>query len=1717
MKLSIPTIMNICRSAGLLLLVVVANALSSQTAFAQDCSDYGGVLDGLAGDIAPSQLQIDQNCVIRNFPASNPMDTNFSFFTQPGQNTQRWLVVFDNVVHTGNMSCNSVLEHKLWFVNGASTSIQEGCQNLLIPVEKIEKSNPAGQSNATVGVPFTYTLTMPVLFDPGSRVVIDSQGSLNDLHGVTLTDDLNATGADLSYVSHVAYWLSDGTPVPHTFSNAAGLLTFDNFPIIPAGEQVVIELTVVLDDTPANSNGTQFVNTAKWNFGRLIEGTFYEPLPGEWGISEPMTISGPDVTLTKSGPQFLNLGELGSFTIDVQNIGASDAWNVTVLDQLPNINGANGGGMCDLAPTVTSARVFGADGVTPVPGKGPLVAGSDFDATWGGAPSCELTVTMLTAAAAIGPNERLILTYTAELDADTSNGLGLTNIAAATEWFNADSSVTGRQQYTRSLTNGTTGSLDHEDAHTLTAALFGTYFNKTVINVTAGGSATATPGDILRYSLRLRTTDSPLTDVSFVDDLGAMNAGQVFVPGTLVLDAGTVPAGADASNTDPNGGTNSAGFIDIRNIDLPADSELIVEFEVELVAVLANGSLVTNQAQMTAGGGVSELSDDPNVNGQSSPDIDGDEDPTRIQITSAPALDVDKVSTYLDGDAARLLAGERLRYTITVANVGTDNAVDVELRDQVPANTSYIAGSTTVNGVAVADPSAGVSPLIAGLLLNSAADPTPGLVLADATLALASLATIEFDVRVDPDLIDGTVLSNQAFLDALSAGVADMPSDDPRTTVIDDPTRDIVGAVALLYAEKSAALQTDLGTPGVVDPGDTLRYMITVYNNSSVDATEVVLTDLVPTNTTYVADSTTLNGDALGADGGVSPMIVGLPISSADLTPPLPGAGQGTLTAGETAVIEFDVVVDPGVPAGTLIENQAIITTTEPVPVLTDGDGNPATGPEPTVVIVGPAQQLSITKQIAVVGGGPLLPGSTVEYTVMVTNVSPVPASDVVITDDLDTPVAGQLSFVGGSATMNGSAAGVSIAGSLLTADYGNEYGVLGSGEAVLVRFEAVIDAALTTGTVVTNQADVTWNVPQQSASASVAVEVGGVPGFGELNGSLWHDANFDDVRDPNERPLSGWSVELYRLGQLIEATSTDSDGNYRISGLPPTAGIGDQYSLRFRAPGSGLTTASLGLAASVFTNGQQTINGIPVGSGTNLSDLNLPIDPNGVVYNSVSRGPLAGALLTLINVSTGQPVPSTCFDDQAQQGQVTLADGYYKFDMIFADAACPPNGAYLIEVTAPSVAFIPGTSQIIPPVSGAQTAPLSLPNCLQGGAADAILATNDFCESTVSEFAPLPSAQSGSPETAYYLQLTLTDTNDPGSAQIFNNHIPLDPDLTDAVSVTKTSSSLSVTRGELVPYVITVTNDIGFNLNEVSIIDRFPVGFRYVAGSARVDTVPTEPEVVGQELIWSGLPLLGAGQHRIDLLLAVGAGVSEGDFVNRAQVRHSVTGEVMSNEATATVRLVPDPDFDCTDVMGKVYDDANRNGRQDPGEPGLPGIRLVSTTGLAATTDSYGRYHITCALVPNESRGSNFVMKLDDRTLPAGFRTSLQPIRIERATRGKTLRMNFGASIHRVVGLDLADPIFEPGTTDLRRQWESRIVLLLDQLVASPSVLRLTYLADIEDPKLVDDRLEALESEITLRWTEQAAPYELEIESQVFWRLGGPPDLSGIDTVDER
>jgi len=1449
----------------------------------------------------------------------------------------------------------------------------------------------------------------------------------------------------------------------------------------PPGEGCTDRVTIVASAAPTTFNVGGVDYTLEMSFldnGSAVDEfiTREGDTVNSTGLVGEFTLP-PGLTVTKTGPATMRLGEWGDFVMGVQNASEADAYNVTLVDRLPD---GPTGGMCDTTPEIQSARVFAADGVTPVPGKGPLVQGTDYSLAYNSA-ACELMFNTLTAASVIGVDERLMITYRTQLDSDSQDGITLTNVAGATEWFNED----GTTLYSRTLTDGTVGVGDHEDAHSVTVDLPALQFEKTVMNVTTGEDpgTVATPGDTIRYTLRIENAgDAPIDGFDIVDELDSLNALPLFQAGTLTV-IQPLPAGADDSNTDPNGGASGTGLLDIRNLSIGGLGDVVtIQFEVQLAPVIANNSVVLNQSEATFAGYPIALSDDPNVNGVADPTVAGDEDPTEILIQSAPYFVVEKISTYLDGDPNVLLVGERLRYTITVQNTGTENATGAYIVDQVPTNTTYVAGSTTLNGAVVPDGAS--SPLIDGIQLNAPQDTTPGVLN---TGVANNTATVTFDVIINADVPDGTVISNQAFVSAVDFGIADQPSDDPRTELVDDPTRDVVGNFPLLFAAKSAALQVDNGSPGIVDPGDILRYTIAIYNNGSVPASIVELFDDVPANTTYVADSTTLNASPIGQpDGGVFPLAARIPVSSADL--PLPGAGEGVLSPGESAVVQFDLQVDAGVARGTLIVNQAIVYSSELANLLTDGDGNPATGPEPTVVVVGDAQTLTIVKEVSVVDGGPAIAGATLEYVVTVQNVGAVPALYVTLRDDLDETNPGYLMYVDQSATLNGLVNGINVVAPVITADYFTEYGPLLPGETVVLRFRAVINPNLVEGTTIVNTARVYWDDPQQQADATVMIDVGAMPDAGMLSGNVWHDADHENTPGAMERPLEGWTVELLLDDQPVRSMVTDIDGYYLFTNVVPNYATGQMYSLRFSAAGAVSTTALLGETDSDFTDGQQQINDIEVTEGSNLLALNMPVDPNGVIYDSIARTPVAGA----------------CFDDPNHQGQVTIGNGYYKFDINFSDPACPSGLNYLIEVTAPDTSFVPGVSELIPPTSDLTTLPFDVPAC-SGSTTDAVLATVQTCEAQPSEFAPTVSVQARSAATNYHLFLRLSSAQVPGTSQLFNNHVPLDPRLGGAVAITKTTPMLNVTRGQLVPYIITISNTFGIDLQNVNIIDRFPAGFRYIEGSARFDDQPLEPTLIGRELTWSDFTLTVDGRHTIKLLLAAGAGITEGEFVNRAQAMNSILGSAISEEASATVRIIPDPTFDCTDVMGKVFNDANRNGYQDNDEEGLPSVRLVTAQGLVAKTDAYGRYHITCATVPNESRGSNFVLKLDDRTLPSGFRASTRPVQVQRATRGKALRMNFGASIHRVVGLDIADSVFEPNEVVMRQQWVPRIELLIDELKKAPAILRLSYVADVEPEALVEKRLQSLKTQIGDAWEELNCCYELIIEPEIHWRLGKP------------
>src|SRR6267142_1396736 len=1028
---------------------------------------------------------------------------------------------------------------------------------------------------------------------------------------------------------------------------------------------------------------------------------------------------------------------------------------------------------------------------------------------------------------------------------------------------------------------------------------------------------------------------------------------------------------------------------------------------------------------------------------------------TKIVVVVDPGLAITKQVSVVGGGAA--LPGGQLDYLVHVTNASTNPATSVVITDDLNSagagRLTFVNPAPTMNGS-----TAGIS--VVGSLLTANYSAVYG------PLPPGQSIDVRFRAQIAAGLPAGTTLTNTALV------------------TWNTPTRTSSASVSINIGETSTPnlVLTKTG-PATMSTGQLGQFGLHFQNTGVSDAWNPTILDRLPkaspTGGMCSFTPLTLSAQVFQANGvtpvpGKGPLVQGADFSinysgapNCELTLTMLTAAA-TISQNQRLIINYRTQLDGNSQAGTQLTNVAGAiqwfdgdstnpnrkTFTGPLTNGTPGVLDNQDAHTVTVVAAG----LAITKQVSVVGGGAALPGGQLDYLVHVTNVSTNPASPVVITDDLSTAGVGRLTFVNPAATMNGSAAGVTVVGSLLTANYSAVNGPLQPGQSIDLRFRAQIAAGLPAGTTLTNTAVVTWNNPSQTASASVSVAIGGVPGVGTLNGTAWLDANFNKVPDPGEPLLQGWTVGLYLNGALVQSVLTDVNGVYRFSNMPPTDGTANRYELRFTAPGAGPNTAKLGKADSAFTNLLQRITDIAVPSGSNLQNLNLPIGPNGVVYNSLTRAPIAGATLKMLHGST--PLPATCFDDPAQQGQITQAGGFYRFDVNFSDPACPAGGSYLIVVTAPTSNYVAGESLVIPPTSGASTAAFSVPTC----STDA-LPVIPYCEAQASAFAPPPSVPARSAGTAYYLNLILDGIAVPGSSQIYNNHIPLDPQLAGAFSISKTTPLLNVTRGQLVPYTITISNAIGASLQGEQVVDRYPAGFRYVPGSARLDGVPSEPKVAAGQLVWNGLNF-SSSTRTIVLLLAVGAGVGEGE----------------------------------------VFNDVNRNGVQDNGEEGLPGVRVATATGLAATTDQYGRFHITCAITPNEDRGSNFVLKLDDRTLPSGFRMSTDQVQIKRATRGKALKFDFGASIHRVVAIDLSDAAFDPGKTEIRVQWRPRVNLLLEELRKAPSVLRLSYVADTEDEALVERRLEGFKRKLTEAWDAKKDGYVLAIEPEVFWRRGGPP-----------
>jgi uncharacterized repeat protein (TIGR01451 family) len=368
-------------------------------------------------------------------------------------------------------------------------------------------------------------------------------------------------------------------------------------------------------------------------------------------------------------------------------------------------------------------------------------------------------------------------------------------------------------------------------------------------------------------------------------------------------------------------------------------------------------------------------------------------------------------------------------------------------------------------------------------------------------------------------------------------------------------------------------------------------------------------------------------------------------------------------------------------------------------------------------------------------------------------------------------------------------------------------------------------------------------------------------------------------------------------------------------------------------------------------------------------------------------------------------------------------------------------------------------------------------------------------CPATTGGLAPANQASS-----QYYFDFVITFGGG-GSANVVNNHIPLDPILGSALVVTKTSPLINVSKGELVPYTITAHNTLSATLTNIALVDQMPPGFKYKLGSATLNGVKQEPTVTGRQLSWPGQTFTASETKTLKLMLVVGSGVGEGEYTNQAWALNSLVNAAVSNVAAATVRVIPDPTFDCSDLIGKVFDDQNANGYQDEGEPGIPNVRVATARGLLVTSDKEGRFHVACAVIPQSQRGSNFIMKLDERTLPSGYRLTTENPREVRATRGKMVKLNFGAALHRVVRLELSDAAFQPGTVEPSSALAAALARLPDSLKEKPSVVRLAYQTGPGDGGQAPARLMAVRQVLEKLWKDLGCCYALQFEDEIFER----------------
>jgi uncharacterized repeat protein (TIGR01451 family) len=621
------------------------------------------------------------------------------------------------------------------------------------------------------------------------------------------------------------------------------------------------------------------------------------------------------------------------------------------------------------------------------------------------------------------------------------------------------------------------------------------------------------PGDTLHYRIRVINQGMIAADqIEIVDYLPA--------DGALIYQGGV--AGNDDAGWSLNGDGNPIRTLSVANGGLTAALEPGEEVEVSIFLTLNNplpaGTTVDNFAEIA---GATDENGDPQDDIDSTPDEvdddvlnndndvsgngnDGeDEDDHDIATVEILPFDVALIKELADGQGSVVAPGDTVRYTITVFNQGEIPADNIEITDYVPASMTYDAGygdGVTDNATLGWDDASGnpqnTLTIDGGLAPGASTtidiflrlnNPLPAGVQVDNFAEISDATDENGDEQTDDDSeLDNNPDDDDLTEDNETGGDGDIPGED-------DDDHDVASITTAIF---DVALIKELadGQSSSVEPGDTVAYTITVFNQGDIAADNIEISDYIPSDMMFEAGA----GDGTTDNATIGWVLSTTPdgdVATTTLTI------DGGLQPGTSTTVDIYLTLNsPLLPPGTVIDNFAEIsgatddTGDEQEDIDSDLDADPndddltednETGGDGSIPgeddddhdvasITIEGFDLALLKVLADDQPSLVRPGDTLHYRIRVINQGMIAADQIEIVDYL--PADGALIYQGGVAGNDD--AGWSLNGDgnpirTLSVANGGLTAALEPGEEVEVSIFLTLNNPLPAGTTVDNFAEI--------------------------------------------------------------------------------------------------------------------------------------------------------------------------------------------------------------------------------------------------------------------------------------------------------------------------------------------------------------------------------------------------------------------------------------------------------------------------------------------------------------------------------------------------------------------------------------------------------------------------------------------------------------------